>query len=61
MQMFWIIDVQDKEASLLIKNAEHANHSMISASNKKLDTNYKSYYNLIVNIKKLAVNYLLAF
>ncbi len=53
MQMFWIIDVQDKEASLLIKNAEHANHSMISASNKKLDTNYKSYYNLIVNIKKL--------
>ena len=27
MQMFWIIDVQDKEASLLIKNAEHPHFS----------------------------------
>lgn len=53
MQMFWMIDVQDEYASLLIKNSEHANHSTISAMNKKLETNYKGFYNLIVNIKKL--------
>ena len=56
MQFFWMFDIQDQEASLFIKNAEKANHSDISARNKKLERNYKSYTNTVVFLRKFANN-----
>ena len=35
--MFWLMDIQDEHASLLVKNAEQANHSDITAGNKSLN------------------------
>ena len=50
-QMFWLMDIQDEHASLLVKNAEQANHSDITAGNKKLKRNYKNGYALIAFLK----------
>jgi hypothetical protein len=50
-QMFWLMDIQDEHASLLVKNAEQANHSDITANNKKLKRNYKNGYALIAFLK----------
>ena len=50
-QMFWLMDIQDEHASLLVKNAEQANHSDITARNKKLQRNYKNGYALIAFLK----------
>jgi len=47
MQCFYLMDFQEEEAKLLLKNAEVANHSDITASNPKLDNNYKNYRNTI--------------
>ena len=51
LQGFSLMDIQDDDAALLIKNAEVANHSNIMAKNPKLDNNYKSYYNTILFLK----------
>jgi hypothetical protein len=53
MQMFWLIDIQDEHASLMIKNAEKANHSNISGENNKLERNYKGAQNLVNLLKNL--------
>jgi len=47
MQCFYLMDFQQDEAKLLLKNAEVANHSDIAARNPKLDNNYKNYSNTI--------------
>jgi len=54
MQMFWLIDIQDEHASLMIKNAEKANHSNISGENDKLQRNYKGAQNLVNLLKNIS-------
>ena len=52
--MFWLIDIQDEHASLMIKNAEKANHSNISGENDKLQRNYKGAQNLVNLLKNIS-------
>ena len=53
MQMFWLVDIQDEHAALMIKNSEKANHSNISGENNKLQRNYKGAKNLVNLLKNL--------
>ena len=54
--MFHLIDLQDKEATLLFKHAEQANHSDISSDNWKLKGKYKNYRNIILLSKKITTD-----
>jgi|MDTC01.2.fsa_nt_gb hypothetical protein len=61
MSMFYLIDVQDEHASLLIKHAERANHSEISPHNFKLRNAYKGHSKLVSLIKKIPQNLYMIF
>jgi len=54
--MFHLIDLQDREATLLFKHAEQANHSDISSDNWKLQDKYKNYRNIIILSKKITTD-----
>ncbi len=55
-QFFTLMDFQEDEAALLLKNAEVANHSNIDARNPKLKTKYKSYFSLVTFLKKFPID-----
>ena len=50
------MDIQDEHASLLVKNAEQANHSDITAE-IKVKRNYKNGYALIAFLKSFPINF----
>jgi len=54
--MFHLIDIQDREATLLFKHAEQANHSDISSDNWKLREKYKNYKKIIQLSKKITTD-----